>query len=132
MVRAMFVRLITRRIATLVLALGVFLGAAGPSWAAPNVAGDESMPTGMSMMMPDMAMQNCCNPAAERGTPSKNAPCKNTDSGCALCTACALPIALLQESSLAELLYRSGETVLTHNVNRNGIATPPALPPPIA
>jgi hypothetical protein len=128
----MFVRLFTRQIATLVLALGVFLGAAGPSWAIPSMAGDDSMPADMSMMMPGMAMQNCCKPTAERGTPSKNAPCKNTDGSCALCTACALPIALLQESSLAELLYRSGETVLTHNVNRNGIATPPALPPPIA
>ncbi|MBN9534634.1 MAG: hypothetical protein J0H10_14895 [Alphaproteobacteria bacterium] len=128
----MFVRLLTRRIATLVLALGVFLGAAAPSWAVPGMAGDDAMPGGMAMMMPDMAMQNCCNPTAERGTPNKNAPCKNTDGGCALCTACALPIALLPEASLAELLYRSAETVLTHNVNRNGIATPPALPPPIA
>lgn len=128
----MFVRLFTRQIATLVLALGVFLSAAAPSWAAPSMAGDDSMPAGMSMMMPGMAMQNCCNPTAERSTPSKNTPCKNTNGGCALCTACALPIVLLQESSLAELLYRSSETVFMHNVNRNGIATPPALPPPIA
>jgi hypothetical protein len=128
----MFVRLVTRQVATLVLALGVFLGAAGSSWAIPSMAGEDSMPTGMSLMMPGMAMQNCCNSTAERGTPSKNAPCKNTDGGCALCTACGLPIALLQESSLAELLYRSSETVFMHNVNRNGIATLPALPPPIA
>jgi hypothetical protein len=128
----MFVRLLTRQIATLVLALGVFLGAAAPSWAVPSMPGDDAMPSGMSMMMPGMAMQNCCNPTAERGAPNKNAPCKNIDGGCALCTACGLPIALLSEASLAELLYRSGETVFTHNVNRNGIATPPALPPPIA
>jgi len=128
----MFARMFTRRIATLVLALGVFLSAAAPSWAGPSMAGDDSMPAGMSMMMPGMAMQNCCAGAVERGAPNKNAPCKNTDGGCALCTACGLPIALLQESSLAELLYRSSETVFMHSVNRNGIATPPALPPPIA
>ncbi len=128
---AMFNRL-ARQFATLVLALGVFLGGAAPSWAMPGMAaGNGSMPAGMAMTMPGMAMKNDRATTPDRGMPAKNAPCKNTDGSCAVCTACAVPAVLLQQTSLALLLVGGREIVFALDVNHNGIAVLPALPPPI-
>ena len=130
MVRTMFTRLFARQIVTLVLALGIFLSGAAPSWAMPGMAGKGSMPSSMSMAMPDMAM-NTCLATSDRGTPNKNAPCKSTDSSCAVCTACAVPVAVLQQSSPVRLLLHGHDAVFPQDVSRNGIAVLPALPPPI-
>ena len=82
--------------------------------------------------MPGMAMQNDCMSMMNKTTPQKNAPCKSPDSGCAaVCTSCALPIALIDESVLVPLLRRGDERLFVYDVNRNDISTPPALPPPI-
>jgi hypothetical protein len=125
----MSIRLFTRQIVTLVLALGIFLSGAAPSWAMPGMVGKGSAPTSMSMAMPDMAMQNACAP--DQGTATKKAPCKNTDSSCAVCTACAVPVVLLQQTSPVRLILHGQEAVFPQDVNRNGIAVLPALPPPI-
>ncbi len=83
--------------------------------------------------MPGMAMQNDCMSMMNKTTPQKNAPCKSPDSGCAaVCTSCALPIALIDESVLVPLLRRGDERLFVYDVNRNDISTPPALPPPIS
>lgn len=127
----MSARLFTRQIVTLVLALGVFLSGAAPSWAMPVMWGKGSMPSDMSMTMPDMTMQNSGLGTSEHGTPSKNAPCKSSDGSCTVCTACALPIVLVQDSSPIRLLDSGDEAVFAQDVNHNGIAVLPALPPPI-
>jgi hypothetical protein len=129
MVHAMVARPFARRIVTLVLALGVFLSGAAPSWAMPTIPAIGTMPAGVSMSMPGMAMQTACTP--DRGTPTKNAPCKNTDSSCAVCTACAVPVVLLQQTSPVRLTLHGQDAVFPQDVNRNGIAVLPALPPPI-
>jgi hypothetical protein len=125
----MSARLFTRQIVTLLLALGIFLSGAAPSWAMPSMAANGSAPGGMSMAMPGMAMPNACTP--DRGTPTKNAPCKNTDNSCAVCTACAVPVVLLQQTSPVRLILHGQEAVFPLDVNRSGIAVLPALPPPI-
>ena len=127
----MLARLFARRIVTLVLALGIFLSGAAPSWAMPSASGKNSAPASMSMMMPGMAMQNACMGTPDKGAPNKGIPCKNMDTSCAVCTACALPVGLLQDSLLIQLIVRGNETVFAQDVNRNGIAVLPALPPPI-
>ena len=126
----MVARLFPRRFITLVLALGLFLGGAAPSWAVPSMPGKATMPTGMAMMMPGMQID--CMATIGKGAPVKNVPCKSTDNGCAVCTACALPVVLLHESSPVQLLYRGERAAFPHIANRNGIAVLPALPPPIA
>jgi hypothetical protein len=59
----------------------------------------------------------------------KNLPAKNTDNSCGMCVSCGIPISA---ALLTQGLYRSSEAVFAHDVNRNGIAILPALPPPIA
>lgn len=121
MIQPMLGRLFSRRIAALFLALGMVLGIAAPAWAAmPAKALSD-----MSMMMPGMAMSADCMDMDH----GKNMPAKNTGNDCGLCVACGLPISA---TLLTEGVYRSSEAVFAHDVNRNGIAILPALPPPIA
>lgn len=123
MVHSMFGRVFPRRIVTFVLALGVFLGGAAPSWAAPATPGKTSMP--------GMTMQSDCMAMMDKHAPSKGTPCKSSDMNCGVCTSCALPVGLILNSSPVQLLDRGEKAVFTHDVNRSGIASPPALPPPI-
>jgi hypothetical protein len=126
----MVIRVLARHIATLVLALGVFLGGAAPSWAMLSMSGTDSMPAGMAMTMPGMVMQNAHSPSLEKGTSQKDTPCKGSNACCAICAACALPVALIQDTS--SIVLSGGQTVpFPEDVNRNGLAILPALPPPI-
>lgn len=119
----MFGRVFARRIVTFVLALGVFLGGVAPSWAASAVPSKASMP--------GMTMQGDCMAMMDKHAPSKGTPCKSPDMNCGVCTSCALPVGLIQNSSLVQLLDRGERAAFAHDVNRSGIANPPALPPPI-
>lgn len=119
----MFARLFAKRVVTLALALGVFLGGVAPSWAAPAMPGTASMP--------GMTMQSDCMAIMDKQAPSKGTPCKSPDMNCGVCTSCALPVGQIQNSSLVQLLDRGERAAFTHDVNRSGIANPPALPPPI-
>ncbi|MBS0275517.1 MAG: hypothetical protein JSR55_14310 [Proteobacteria bacterium] len=116
----MFGRVFARRIVTFVLALGVFLGGVAPSWAMPGKAS-----------MSGMTMQSDCMAMMDKHAPSKGTPCKSPDMNCGVCTSCALPVGLVQNSSPVQFLDRGEKAVFTHDVNRSGIANPPALPPPI-
>ena len=63
------------------------------------------------------------------GTTNKKLPGGNSDNTCGMCATCAV---LVPAPPLTELLVRGHEVVFTHDVDRSGIAMPPALPPPIA
>lgn len=129
---AMFGKVFARRFATLLLALGVFLSGALPTWATPSMPGQQATHASISVARSGMRMWNDCMSTMDRSMSKKNVPCKGSDSGCAaVCTSCALPIALLDGSALLPMLYRGGDDLLAADVNRNGIRTPPALPPPI-
>ena len=123
MVCAMFGRFLGRRVAALIVALGVFLSGAAPALAMPVMGDMGSMP-GMSMMMSDMAMP-------DKGAPAKQAPCKSNDGSCAVCAGCAVNIGLAPEIVPAVLLYHRDSGVFAGNVNPDGFTSPPALPPPI-
>ena len=133
MVGVMFDRFFGRRVAALVVALGVFLSGVAPALAMPAVSDMNSMP-GMAMMAPDMAMQSGCAGMAmpDKGAPTKQAPCKSRDGSCAVCAGCAVNIGLTPEITPAALLYHRDSGVFAGNVNPDGIASPPALPPPIS
>ena len=130
MVRVMLARLFPRRIATLVLALGLFLCGAAPSWALPGAPGKSSLPAGMSMMMPGMAMQTDCMASMERGVPSKGTPCKNSDVSCGMCTVCAISVTFYQASSPVQLIS-DDDAAIPQDASQSGIAVLPPLPPPI-
>jgi hypothetical protein len=131
-VLVMFGRFFGRRVAALIVALGVFLSGAAPALAVPVMGDMGSMP-GMSIMMPDMAMQSGCAGMVmpDKGAPSKQAPCKSNGGSCAVCAGCAVNIGLAPEIVPASLLYHRDSGVFAGNVNPDGVASPPALPPPI-
>ena len=140
----MFNRVLGRRIAALVVALGVFLSGTAPVLAMPARI-DMTPATGMSMAM-DMAMQSGCADMAmaptsapsdgammniSKSVPDKPMPCKNSDGSCALCAGCAVSIGLLPEIAPANLLSYRQASLIAGDVNPDGHASPPALPPPI-
>lgn len=115
-----------RQVAALLVALGIFLSGAAPAWAMPS-AGDNSMP-GMTMTMPNMGMDNSCMEMG-KATPGKHTPSKGSD--CAMCISCATSIALVLDLVPVPGLYRNSDSLIGADVNLDGIASPPALPPPI-
>ena len=127
-IQIMFARVFGRQIAALVVALGVFLGGAGPSWAAPAASGKESIP-GMAMTMADMPMP--CVEMMGKSSPAKQMPCKEGDNSCAVCIACAVNVGAPQGFSPVTLLYQGEIRAVSRDANRNDVATPPPLPPPI-
>ena len=129
MVRTMFDRLVTRQIAALVVALGVFLSGAAPAWADASMSRNGSMSPGMAMMMPGMDMQNSCMP--DKDSSGKQTPCKSTDSSCAVCAGCAVNVGLTPNFSLVALLYHRSTGLFVADAKPDGLTTPPALPPPI-
>ena len=131
MVRAMFDRLVTRQIAAMIVALGVFLSGAAPAWAGAAMSAGGSMSSGMSMMMPGMDMSTNCMDSQDKGSPSKQAPCKSTDSSCAVCAGCAINVGLAPNFSPVTLVYHRGTGLFVADAKPDGLTTPPALPPPI-
>lgn len=131
MLRFMLGRVVARQIVSAVLALGVFLSGAAPSWAAQLPPAKDMKQASITMTMPGMVMQDCMTMMG-KSMPKPNAPCKSPDSGCAtVCTSCALPVALIDEAIPALVLRGDGEGVFAYDVNPSDISTPPALPPPI-
>lgn len=132
MVRAMFGKELARRFATMFLALGVFLSGAAPGWATQLLPPAKDVKqASITVTMPGMVMQDCMTMMG-KSTSKQNAPCKIPDNGCAaVCTSCALPVALIDEAVPAPVLRSDGDGVFAYDVNHSDISTPPALPPPI-
>jgi len=129
MVPAMFDRLVTRQIAALIVALGLFLSGAAPAWADATMSGKGSMSSGMAMMMPGMDMQNSCMP--DKASSGKQAPCKSSDTSCAVCAGCAVNVGLTPNFSPVALLYHRSAGLFVADAKPDGLTTAPALPPPI-
>jgi hypothetical protein len=129
MFRDMFGKLFIQRIAAVVVALGIFLSGAASAWAIPMAGSQKTVP-GVTMTMPGMTMANCMDMAG-KNAPAKQAPCKGSDSSCAVCSNCAVNVGLVPEISPAAFLYQRSSGVFARAVNPDGIASPPALPPPI-
>jgi hypothetical protein len=122
----MFARFFGSQIAAFVLALGIVLSGVGPTCATPP-ADHDSMP-GMNMVMADMPMPS--DAAMDKSSPDKQIPCKGSDNSCAVCIACAVNVGAPQRF-LPVLFYHGEVRALSREASRNGIATPPAHPPPI-
>ena len=84
------------------------------------------MSSGMAMMMPGMDMQNSCMP--DKDSFGKQAPCKSTDNSC---VGCAINVGLAPNFSPIALLYHRSNGLFVADAKPDGLATAPALPPPI-
>lgn len=126
----MFDRLVTRQIAALIVALGVFLSGAAPAWARAVIPRDGSMSSGLAMMMPGMDMQKSC--VSDKETSGKQAPCKGSDNSCAVCVGCAVNAGLTPNFLPATLLDHSDAGAFAADAKLDGLTTAPALPPPIS
>ncbi len=123
----MFAQAIGRQIAALVVALGVFLGGVGPSWAVPATGSDNSRLV-MAITMTDMPMS--CAEMMGKPSPAKQMPCKDFGSSCAACIACAVNV--MPQGFLPVTLFYQGEVrVVSRDADHNDVAAPPPLPPPI-
>ncbi len=130
MVRTMFDQLVTRQIAALIVALGVFLSGGAPAWASTTISAGSTSP-GMSMMMSGMDMSTNCMDSQVKGSPSKQAPCKSTDNSCTARAGCAVNVGLAPSFSPVALLYSRSAGLFVADAKPDGLTTPPALPPPI-
>ena len=125
----MIARVLGRQAAAVIVALGVFFSGAAP--ASSVAAGSNSNMPGMTMKMPGMAMDNSCMESG-RGMPGKQAPCKDCDNSCAVCTSCAVNVALLLDLLPVPVPSHRGAGLTGPDTNHDGIVAPPALPPPIS
>ena len=121
----MFVRHLARQIGTLVLALGIVIGAVGPSWADMNPS-NSAAPAAIAMAK----MQTDCMGMAKKETNNKQMPCDGTGCGCCLCGTCAAPSAVDVALSV-RLLERPSENGIGNDAIPKGLVAPPAIPPPI-
>ena len=81
-----------------------------------------------------MAMANMPMPCVEmmgKSSPAKQLPGKGSDGSCAVCIACAVNVGAPQGFSPVTLLFHGEIRAVSRAANRNDIATPPPLPPPI-
>lgn len=124
------IRFFTRHAAAFVIALGLLLNGAFPCCAWTGMDGKPTMPTGMSMAMSGMSMQQIDLHSAAKESPAKGIPSNSIDSCFAFCT-CAIPVLALQ-NGLSVQLYHYGDGWFARDANRDGLATLPNLPPPIA
>src|ERR1051325_9873137 len=114
---SMFSYFPARQLAAVIVALGVFLSGAAPSWAATTAHDAKSMP-GMSTMA---GMDDNCMQMAGKAT--KQAPCKDTDTSCAACTGCAVNIALALDLVSAPIVYFRASGLSGADASPDGIAT---------
>lgn len=127
-VQTMLSRILGRKTAAIVIALGVFLGGVGPSWAVPATSGEDST-LGIAMTMVGMPMP--CAEMMGGSSPAEQMPLKWGDKSCAVCIACAVNVGAPQGFSPVTLLLHGEARTVSREENRNDIASPPPLPPPI-
>lgn len=116
-----------RKTAMFVIALGLLLNGAFPCCACTDTNGKAA---GMSTALPGMTMQQLAMHPVEKGSLAKGNPCNSTDGCFAFCT-CAIPVLAVQHAILIQS-YHYGDGWFARDVNRDGLAIPPNLPPPIA
>ena len=128
MIRHMVSRRLIQRIAACLVALGLLFSGAVPGWARP-MAGNRNAAANMAVTMPSMAMDDCMAMMGKDSSPKKM-PSKSGDLSCTICAFCAVNVGL---TSLipAPFSRQRDAGLIVSDVNPDGIAVPPALPPPI-
>ena len=124
----MFVPISGKVIASLVVALGMFLSGAAPAWATP-ASSNGGMPS-MGMMASDASSDGSCMESGG-AMKDKQIPRKNSDKSCAICTACVVNFAFVLDVVPEPIFHDHDNGLIGTDVNPDGIASPPALPPPI-
>ena len=113
-----------RQLTAVIVMLGIALSGVAPSWGA--MKSDATLARSMTMAGMDMD-KHCMEMGMDMS--GKQMPSKNSD--CTTCTACAPNIALLLDLVPVPSLYLQDGRQIGADLNPDGIASPPALPPPI-
>lgn len=121
----MTARFLGRRILALIVALGMSFSTVAPALAVP--AGDNNVMAGMTMP----GMDGGCMEAAQKSMPAKQLPGKSNRGSCSLCISCAVNIDLGSALIAAPFLWHRGDRLTGTDARPDGVAIPPALPPPI-
>jgi hypothetical protein len=129
MVPVMRVSVLGRQIATFVIALGLLLNAMTPACAMPTKP-THADPV-ITAAMPGMAMDQDCMDMG-KSMPEKQRPGKPHDNSRALCTSCIVMVGLVPDVIATPSPAQHGFGVSGTDANPDGIASPPALPPPIS
>lgn len=127
MIRHMVSRRLVQRIAACLVALGMLFSGAAPSWARP-MAGSRNAAS-MAVTMPSIAMDDCMTMMG-KDSPAKKMPSKSGDLSCTICAFCAVNVGLTGLIPAPFSRHREAGLIVS-DVNPDGIAVPPALPPPI-
>lgn len=122
---------LARQIGVFLLAFGVFANGAAGAWALAGPAFHPRPAPVMTMSMTAMDMRIPCASKHEPRPPAGKMPCKCAGNSCAGCIAGMASMALVPASSPAAFLLRGASQNPPGDVNGNGIAVRPALPPPI-
>jgi hypothetical protein len=125
----MRVSVLGRQIATFIVALGLLLNVMAPVCAMPVMPAHTD--PAMMMAMPGMAMDQDCMDMG-KSVPEKQKPGKTHDSSRAVCTSCAVMMGLVPDAIVAPHPAQHRFGVAGADANPDGIASPPALPPPIS
>lgn len=128
MIRHMVSRQLVQRIAACIVALGMLFSSAAPGWARP-MAGNRSATPNMVVAMSNIAMDDCMAMTG-RDSPPKKMPSKSGDLSCTICAFCAVNVGVTGLIPAPFSRHREAGLIVS-DVNPDGIAVPPALPPPI-
>lgn len=120
----MIARPLVLRAAAMIAALGMFFSAAAPALAVPPSANVMS-----EMTTSGMAMDSGCMETAQQSMPVKQMPGKSNRSSCTLCISCAVDLASVLIA--APFFWHRSDRLVGSDTNPDGVAIPPALPPPI-
>jgi hypothetical protein len=93
------------------------------------MAGNRSATTNMVAGMSSMAMDDCMG-MMDKDSPAKKMPSKGGDLSCTICAFCAVNVGLTGLIPAPFSRHREAGLIVS-DVNPDGIAVPPALPPPI-
>ena len=94
------------------------------------MAGNRNAAANRAVTMPSMAMDDCMAMMG-KDSPAKEMPCKSSDLSCTICTFCVVNVGLASDLSPAPFVYNRNSGLIGIDMNAEGIASPPALPPPI-
>lgn len=76
-------------------------------------------------------MDGNCMEMAANAKPAKQVPGKGDQGSCAFCIACAVSLGLSTDLMATPIFWRRNAGLIAADVSPDGIAIPPALPPPI-
>lgn len=128
-VRRMILRRFLRQLGAYLISLGIILSGAQQAWATPVHPASKTVTMALASGMSMNCMHAGMNKVAKPNAPCKSG-CKQMDC-CAGVGGCSFLFGAVSEGSSISRSMHTARIALPRNMNNSGIATRPALPPPI-